>query len=148
MSKGYTMHPRSGSYQTYRKKVFKKLFSHSGKILKVIDNSLLFNALHKKFKRATPKLFAMYQPSVNLFNCKIKSPSPIDEHLNNITLMDRRNLCLTFISQNHFNIGLNCIENRMRSISNLIDLVWLDLSKKNHKLQCKIWVIQSSLESM
>ena len=131
-----------------KENTFKKLFSHSGKILKVIDNSQSFTALHKKFKRATPKLFALYQTSVNLFNCKNKSPFPIVEHLNNITLTDRRNQRLTFVRQNRFKVGLNCVENRMRSISNVIDKAWLNLSEKSYKLQCKIRVIQNSLESL
>jgi hypothetical protein len=131
-----------------KEKTFKKLFSHSGKILKLIDSSLSFIALHKKFKRATPKLFALYQTSVNLFNCKNKNPFPIVDHLNNITLTNRRNQRLTFVRQNHFKVGLNCVENRMRSISNAIDKAWLDLSEKSYKLQCKIRVIQCSLESL
>ena len=131
-----------------KEKMFKKLFSHSGKILKVIDNSLSFTALHKKLKRATPKLIALYQTSANLFNCKNKSHLPIAEHLNNITLNDRRNLRLTFVRQNHFKVGLNCVENRMRSISNVIDKAWLGLSEENFKLQSKICVIQNSLESL
>ena len=122
------------------------MFSRSCKILKVIDNSLSFNELHKKFKRATPKLFALYQTSVNLFNCKNKSPSPIVEHLNNITLNNRRNLRLTFVRQTHNKVGLNSVENRMRSISNVIDKVWLGLLEENYKLQCKICVIQNLLE--
>ncbi len=124
------------------------MFSYSGKILKLIDTSLSFTALHKKLKRATPKLFALYQTSVNLFNCKNKCPFPIDDHLNNITLTNRRNQLLTFVRQNRFKVGLNCVENRMRSISNVIDKYWLDLSEKSYKLQCKIRVIQSSSESM
>jgi hypothetical protein len=101
-----------------KEKMFKKLFSHSGKILKLIDYSLSFTALLKKFKRATPKLFALYQTSVILFNCKNNSPFPIVEHINSVTLTERRNVRMTFVRQNHFKVGLNCIENRIRSTIN------------------------------
>ncbi len=73
---------------------------------------------------------------------------PIVGHLNNITLTNRRNQRLTFVRQNWYKVGLNCVKNRMRSISNVIDKAWLDLSEKSYKLQYKICVIQSSLESL
>ena len=75
---------------------------------------------------------------LNLFNCKNKSPFSIVEYLINIMLTDR----------NRFKVGLNCVENRMRSISNVIDKAWLELSEKSYKLQCKIRVIQNSLETL
>ena len=53
---------------------------------------------------------------------------------------------MTFVRQNPFKVGLNCVENRMRSISNVRYKAWLDLSEKSYKLQCKIRVIQSLLE--
>ncbi len=129
-------------------KAYQKLYSQSGKVLKMLDVSLSYISLHKKFKRATPKLFALYQTSINLFNCKNNSPFPITDQLNQITLTDRRNLRLTFVRQNRFKVGLNCIENRMRSLNNVIDKNWLELSIENYKLKCKIRIIQHSLESM
>jgi hypothetical protein len=36
---------------------------------------------------------------------------------------------------------LNCIENRMRSINNVIDKNWLRLSLESFKLNCKIRAI-------
>ena len=35
-------------------------------------------------------------------------------------------------------VGLNCIENRMRSITNVVDKKWVELPIKNYRLQCKI----------
>jgi hypothetical protein len=131
-----------------KEKAFKKLYSQSGRVLKILDNSLSYIALHQKFKRATPKLFALYQTSVNLFNGKNNNPFPITDQLNQITLTDRRNLRLTFVRQNRFRVGLNCMENRMRSLNNVIDKKWLELSFENYKLSCKIRIIQHSLESM
>ncbi len=142
------MLPKYGSYQNLNEKAFKKLYSQSGRALKILDDSLSYIALHKKFKRATPKLFALYQTSLNLFIGKNNSPFPITDQLNHITLTDRRNLRLTFVRQNRFRIGLNCIENRMRSLNNVIDKNWLELSIENYKLKCKIRIIQQSLESM
>ena len=37
-----------------------------------------------------------------------------------------------------FKVGLNCIENRMRSITNVVDKQWVELPIKNYRLQCKI----------
>ena len=44
---------------------------------------------------------------------------------------------MTFVRQNHFKVGLNFIENRLRSILNVIEKEWLNLSEKDYKLQCK-----------
>ena len=68
--------------------------------------------------------------------------------MNSVTLTKRRNTHMTFVRQNHLKVGLNCIENRMRSITNVIDKEWLNMSEKDYKLQCKICVIQYSLESL
>ena len=60
----------------------------------------------------------------------------------------KQNQRLTFVRQNHFKVGLYCIENRMRSITNVVDKKWMKLPIKNRKSQCKICAIQNSLESM
>ncbi len=52
------------------KRLFKKLFSHSGQILKLIDNDLSYMSLHKKFNRSTPKIFSIYQTAINLYHVK------------------------------------------------------------------------------
>ncbi len=57
-----------------KENLVKKLFSHSGQVLKIVDKNLSHIALHKKFCRSTPKIFSIYQTSMNLFH-QSKLPS-------------------------------------------------------------------------
>ncbi len=57
-----------------KEKLFKKLFSHSGQILKMIDKDLSYMSLHKKFNRSPPKIFSIYQTAINLFHAKNNIP--------------------------------------------------------------------------
>jgi len=50
-----------------KEKLFTKMFSHSGRILKIIDKDSSFRMLHKKYNRSTPKIFALYQTSLNFY---------------------------------------------------------------------------------
>jgi hypothetical protein len=127
-----------------KEKLFKKLFSHSGKVLSIVDKNCSYLELHKKHNRSTPKIFALYQTSLNLYHTFKKTP----DELNAVTLNDRRNARLTFVRNNKCKVGLNMIKNRMRSISNVIDKDWLVLSEDSFKLSCKKRIIQNSLMSM
>ena len=53
---------------TLKEDLFKKLYSQSGKILKIIDTDLSYVQLHKKYKRATPRIYSLYQTCVNYYN--------------------------------------------------------------------------------
>jgi len=131
-----------------KEKLFSKLYSHSGQILKVIDNSLSYIQLHKKFVRATPKIFSLFQTAINFFNAKSNVPCNHIAKITNVTLSDRRNTRLSFVRNNRFRVGLNSIHNRLRSISNVLDKNWTDESAANFKLNCKIRIIQNSLVSL
>jgi len=50
-----------------KENLFKKLFSHSVQVLKIVDKNLSHVDLHKKFSRSIPKIFSIYQTSLNLF---------------------------------------------------------------------------------
>jgi hypothetical protein len=129
-----------------KEKTFKKLYSHSGQIMKIVDNNLSYRALHKKFVRATPKIFSLYQSAVNLYHI---SHAPFNIHdMENAVLTNRRNVRLSFVRCNRYRVGLNIVKNRMRSITSMIDKEWLNLSLDLYKLKCKIRIIQSSLESL
>ena len=87
----------------------------------------------------------MHQTAINLYTT-LKDHSP--NVLATVTLNDRRNERLTFVRNNHFKVGLNLVANRLRSVSNVIDKKWLDLSMETFKLKCKIRIIQDSLSSL
>jgi hypothetical protein len=52
---------------TLKGKLFDKLHSQSGKILKIVDKDLRYSQLHKKFNHATPRIFSLYQTCVNFY---------------------------------------------------------------------------------
>ena len=124
---------------------FGRLLSHSGRILKIVDHNYSYRILHKKFNRATPRIFSLYQTAVNLYTA---SKSPSSNELVTVTLNDRRNERLTFVRNNRFKVGLNLVANRLRSVSNVIDKKWLSLNMETFKLRCKIRIIQDSLSSL
>ncbi len=101
------------------------------------------------------KLLFTFSLSVILISFIVRdcNAQPQDENNNSTDLSEREkkgknNITLTNRSKNRIKVGLNCVENRMRSILNVIDKSWLDLSEKSYKLQSKIRVVQSSLESL
>ena len=53
---------------TLKEGLFKKLYSQSGKILKVVDKELSYTQLHKTLSRATPQIYSLYQTCVNYYN--------------------------------------------------------------------------------
>ena len=131
---------------TLKESLFKNLLSQSGQCLKLLNRDLSYVSLHKKYLRATPKLFAHYHTAVNYFeaiNEKIYFQE-VPELINNV-LSDRRNLMLTFVRRNNYKIGLNLMSNRLRSISNCIPKNSLSLSKTQFKTFCKINIIQKGL---
>ena len=131
-----------------KEKLFRKLSSHSGQILKIVNNSMNNIELHKKFVRATPRIFSLYQTAVNLYNTENNVPSNHVASVRSVTLSDRRNVRLSFVRNNRYKVGLNSIHNRLRSISNIVDKNWLDKSAADYKLNCKKRIIQNSLVSL
>jgi exonuclease III len=127
-----------------KENLFKKLFSHSGQVLKIVDKNLSHIALHKKFCRSTPKIFSIYQTSMNLFHAIKTAPQEIQS----VTLNDRRNVRLSFVKENKYKVGLNLVKNRLHSITNVVDKKWMDLSLESYKLECKKRIIQNSLLSL
>jgi len=63
-------------------------------------------------------------------------------------MTDRRNLRQTFVRNNRYQIGLNIVKKRLRSITNVVDKTWMDKNVKDFKLCCKRSKIQDSLESL
>jgi len=52
---------------TLKETLFRDLFSQSGQCLKILDFNLSYINLHKKYLRATPKLFTLYQTAINYY---------------------------------------------------------------------------------
>ena len=131
-----------------KEKLFCKLNSHSGQMLKIINNNLSSTELHKKIVRATPRNFSLFQTTVNLNNIKNNVPSNHVASVSSVTQSNRRNVRLSFVRNNRFKVGLNTKNNQLRSISNVIDKNWLDKSVADYKLNCKKCIIQNSLMSL
>jgi hypothetical protein len=131
-----------------KEKLFTKMFSHSGRILNIIDKDSSFRMLHKKYNRSTPKIFALYQTSLNFYFAHKNVPTNYPQELETVVLNERRNERFTFVRNNRFKVGLNLLKNRLRSVTNVIDKNWIDLNVESFKLQCKIRIIQNSLHTL
>ncbi len=59
--------------------------------------------------------------------------------------MTIRNVRLSFVKENKYKVGLNLVNNRLNSITNVVDKKWIDLSLESYKLECKKRIIQNSL---
>ena len=105
--------------------------------------------LHKKYARATPKLFSLYQTAVSFYEA-MKADINIDEksELVRNTTSDRRNPFITFVKNNKYKIGLNLLSNRLRAVSNCIPKNSMAYSKSMFKTFCKINIIQSGLSGL
>jgi len=132
---------------TLKERQFNKLHSQSGQILKVVDKGLSYSDLHKKFNRATPRLFSLYQTCINYYNIvKDNDYLPTEKvkvSLN--TMRSARNEYLVFIRQNNYKCGLNNVSNRLRSVTNMIKKDWMVVEKSAFKTLCKKHVIQNRL---
>lgn len=131
---------------TLKESLYRRLLSQSGQCLKIINRDLSYVNLHKKYLRATPKLFSHYHTALNYYevmNERIYSQEKPD--VINSVLSDRRNVMLTFVRCNNYKIGLNLLSNRLRSVSNCIPKSCLYFSKNQFKTFCKINIIQNGL---
>ena len=131
---------------TLKESLYKSLLSQSGQCLKLLNRDLSYVNLHKKYLRATPKLFSHNHTAVNYYkaiNERIYFQEAPD--LINDVLSDGRNLMLTFVRRNNYKIGLNLQSNRLHSISNCIPQNSLSLSKPQFKTFCKVNIIQKGL---
>ena len=127
---------------------FTRLYSQSGRSLKLINKEMSYRALHATYSRATPKIFSLYQTCINYYDL-VHSPLQLmieQENLQHVTLNDRRNIKVTFVRTNQSRAGLNNITNRLRTISNMFNKDWLALSRETFKLECKKNIIQTRLQ--
>jgi hypothetical protein len=132
---------------TLKEGLFKKLYSQSGKILKVVDKELSYSQLHKTLNRATPRIFSLYQTCVNYYNimCDQGLLPGVKEAILSNTMQANRNDALIFIRQNVYNCGLNIVSHRLRSVTGLIKKAWMFMDKTAFKTYCKKHVIQQQL---
>ncbi len=126
--------------------LYKKLFSQSGQCLSTCNRELSYINLHKKYLRATPRLFSLYQTAVNYYEAMTERVYTVEiPDIRANTLADRRNVMLTFVRSNKYKVGLNILSNRLRAISNIIPKNCFAHSKDQFKMFCKINLIQSGL---
>jgi len=135
---------------TLKGKLYDKLHSQSGKILKIVDKDLSYSQLHKKYNRATPRIFSLYQTCVNYYNIMTVQGFMADEKTRIMlnTMQSNRNDTFVFIRQNRYKCGLNSISNRLRLVTNIIKKVWLFVEKPAFKILCKKHVIQYQLSQL
>ena len=110
---------------TLKELLYKKLFSQYGQCLSICNRELSHINLHKKYLRATPKLFSLYQTAVNYYETMTENDHALetpDIRLN--TLSDRRNVMLTFVRTNKYKVSLNLLSNHLRAISKCIPTVF------------------------
>ncbi len=130
-----------------KKKLMDKLYSQSGRSLKLIDRHSTYKQLHCDYSRATPKLYSQYLTSVLYFDIiKTDFMLPEREFVAKNTLIDRRNKKIVFTTDNACKIGLNIPSNRLKCVSNMIEKEWITLTKDSFKLKAKIHIIQKGLE--
>ena len=123
----------------------KRLYSESGRALKLIDNSLSYRQLHKQYCRATPHIYSLYLTSVLLHSYLNDMYDEQKFSINKTVTNEARNRFLTFVRNNNFKCGLNCFRNRLCPLSNVIPKTWLHLSNNGFKLKAKINIIQYQL---
>ena len=137
------------SYCQHLKKICsKKLYLQSGKILKVIDTNSNYVQYHKEYKRATPRIYSLYQTCVNYYNIMNVQGYLPEEKIKTMsnTMQSERCMNVIFIRQNMYRCGLNNVSNRLCSITNMVSKSCMSSDKKNFKTHCKINVIQHQLE--
>jgi hypothetical protein len=134
---------------TLKQNLQKRLFSQSGNSLKLIENEPTFTQLHKKYNRATPYIYSLYLSSLNLYDLNYNRV-PVQDYANlqTVTMNSRRNLKLVFIRNNKYKVGLNRISNRMRSITNVVNKSWMNLSRNSFKKLCKDNIIGLKLHDL
>jgi len=132
---------------TLKEELFRKLHSQSGKILKVVDKELSYTQLHKKYNRATPRIYSLYQTCVNYYNVMTVRgflPNEQERVLLN-TMQSNRIDSIVFIRQNNYKCGLNNVSNCLRSVTNMVKKAWMLLNKEAYKTNCKKSIIQQQL---
>jgi hypothetical protein len=129
-----------------KEKHYRRLYSESGKALKLVDDKLSYRQLHKLYCRATPRIYSLYLTST-LLHSYLSDEKHADQKsdINTIVTNETRNRFLTFVRNNNFKCGLNCFRNRLRPLSNVIPKTWLHLSSGSFKLKAKINIIQYQL---
>jgi len=129
---------------TLNEMLYRKLFSQSGQCLNICNKELSYINLHKKYLRATPKLFSLYQTAGNYYETMTEHDHALetpDIRVN--TLSDRRNVMLTFVRTNKYKVSLNLLSNHLHAMSKCIPKNCISQTK--NKLFCKINLIQKGL---
>jgi len=106
-----------------KESLFKKMYSQSRKCLKVVDMTKSYQELHVNYHRATPKLFEFHQTSLYYSDVVNNLYYVTEEALavQSNTVNNKRNKYLTFVRSYNYRYGLNCLSNRLKTVSNMIE---------------------------
>jgi len=122
------------------------LFSQSGQCLSICNKELSYIKLHKKYLRATPRLFSLYQTAVNYYETMTEHVYITETlEISTNTLSDRRNEMIIFIRTNKYKVDLNLLSNCLQAISKCIPKNCISQPKNQFKTFCKINLIQNRL---
>jgi hypothetical protein len=107
---------------TLKEKIFDKLYSQSGKFLKIVNRDLSCSQLHRKCNLATPHIFSLYPTCINYYNIMNALGHRTDEKTRVLmhTMQSNRNDFFVFIWQKQYKCGLNTISNCLQSVTNII----------------------------
>ena len=119
-----------------------KLLSSSAKALKVwvklSDNNVSFDTLHKICKRALPIDFMKYKLALFLFRIYNNDFNFVEfSHLNYNQVLTGRQTKFKTIKTNNLRAGLNALSNRFHCLIDLRPLSWLNMSMNAFKVHCK-----------
>ena len=126
-----------------------KLFSKSGQCLKILISDMLYVNLQKNYLKATPRLFLLYQNTVNYSEVLNRQAYTQERNdLVNKNLSDRRNAYLMFVKSNTHQVGLNLLSNWLYAITHSIPKNTMSYSKGMFKTFSKIDFLQGGLRAL
>jgi hypothetical protein len=109
---------------------YRKLYSQSGQCLKICNKELSYFNLNRKYPRATPRLFSLYQMTVNYYKTMTEHVYAMETpDIRANTLADHKNVMITFVRTNKYKVSLNFLSNCLPAISNIIPKNCLSHSK-------------------
>ena len=110
---------------------------------------MLYVNLQKNYLKATPRLFLLYQNTVNYSEVLNRQAYTQERNdLVNKNLSDRRNAYLMFVKSNTHQVGLNLLSNWLHAITNSIPKNSMSYSKGMFKTFSKIDFVQSGLRAL
>ena len=119
-----------------------KLLSSSAKALRVClklsNDYVSFETLHRICKRAAPIELMLYKMAICLFKVYNNDFNVVEfAHLNFNQVLTGRQTLFETLKSNKTKVGLNALANRFFILNNTIPLKWFNMSLETYKVHCK-----------